>query len=60
MTPEQMAEEQRLVDHLVAMVDEVRQGIARGDSPQCWRDRRAEIADLRRRVRELRVAHLGH
>jgi hypothetical protein len=59
VTPEQMAEEQRLVDELRALADEVLAGSRRGDPPEMWRERRAEIARLRRRVRQMKREHLG-
>jgi hypothetical protein len=58
--PEELAAERRLIDELRALAERVREGIARGDPPEVWRERRAEIARLRARVRRMRVEHLGH
>jgi hypothetical protein len=60
MKPEDLAEELRLIAALRAMADQVRDGIGRGDPPALWRERRAEIARLRRRVRRMRFEHLGY
>jgi hypothetical protein len=60
MTPEGLAEEQRLIAARRAMAEQVREGVARGDPPALWREQRAEIARLRRRIRQMKFKHLGH
>jgi hypothetical protein len=60
MTPEQMREEQELVDRLSAMVAEMTQGLGCGDPAEVWRQRRVEIRRLRVEIRRMRRAHLGH
>ena len=56
----EMQAEQELVDELRAMIRELLAGCQHADPPDVWRERREHIAQLRQRVRAMRVRHLGY
>ena len=58
-TKNQIAAENRLIDDLLLMARAVQHGLLTDEAPSVWRQRRHDIAILRRRIRVMRQQHLG-
>ena len=59
MDDAEMQAENELVADLHRMARTIQAGLQAGESSTVWKDRRAEIAALRQRVRTMRARHLG-
>jgi hypothetical protein len=59
MDDAEMQAENELVADLHRMARTIQADLRTGESPTEWKDRRAEIAALRQRVRTMRARHLG-